>query len=160
MKHEHFHDLLEVQNDDSMDEDLKYEKRAKMMENAIDLTRTFSAVLIQASARGFLTRKRDKLRKALGHCMQREEGWLRKCLVEWHTYVKRLCGVRYHCKRQLYKWRRYTRRLKTHRRTFKGCYWTFYVWRKYVAQELYSKAKVKNVVQIFKTYLLLKNFKR
>ena len=77
-----------------------------MMENAIDLTRTFSAVLIQASTRGFLTRKRDKLRRQGIAC--REEGWLRKCLVEWHTYVKRLCGVRYHCKRQLYKWRRYT----------------------------------------------------
>ena len=160
MKHEHFHDLLDVQNDDSMDEDLKYEKRAKMMEDAIDLTQTFFAVLI-TSARGFLTRRRDKFRKALGYCMQREEGWLRKCLIKLHTYVKRLCDVRYHCKRQLYKWQRYTRRRKRIDAPLRDCYGTFYVWRKQTSRTcLYSKAKTMNVVNIFNTYWLLKHFKR
>ena len=157
MKYENVHEL--DQNAENIDEDAKYEKRAELMDNAIEATRTFSAVLIQSSARGFIVRRRDKLRKALGHCLSREEGWLRRCLREWHLYTKRMCGVRYHCKRQLYKWRRYTRRLKQHRKTFKGCYWTFHVWRKYVADELYSKAKAQNVAHIFNTYWLLKHFK-
>ena len=95
MKYENVHEL--DQNAENIDEDAKYEKRAELMDNAIEATRTFSAVLIQSSARGFIVRRRDKLRKALGHCLSREEGWLRRCLREWHLYTKRMCGVRYDC---------------------------------------------------------------
>ena len=57
------------------------------------------------------------------------------------------------------KWQRYTRRLKTHRRTFKGCYWTF-TGHESTSRTFVFKKKTMNVVNIFSTYWLLKHFKR
>jgi len=129
------------------------------MDDAISSTRQYSAVLIQAAARGFIVRQRNKVRKALAHFMRREDGVKRLIFRAVGRHCSRLVNVREYCTRQLHKWNRYCRRLKRHKRTFRVCYWLFYTWRKKTECNVYRRMKARNVTLIFNSFWMLRHFK-
>jgi hypothetical protein len=131
----------------------------KAMKKSIDYTSNCAAVMVQASTRGFLARKREKLRRALSHYVQREERARRNLFVTLKKYVRRIVDVRYSCRRQLYKWRRYTGRMKRHRTTFRICFWPFRTWRLATEEVIYSRQKALNAARIFNSYWMLVHFK-
>ena len=134
-------------------------ERSDSMDVAISLTRQYSAVLVQAAARGFIVRQRNKVRKALAHFMRREDGVKRIVLHAVGRYCSRLVNVREYCTRQLHKWNRYCRRLKRHKRTFRVCYWLFYTWRKTTECNVYRRMKAQNIIHIFNSFWVLRHFK-
>ena len=126
---------------------------------SLEEVRSLSATCIQSATRGMLARKSTRLRRALALCMRHSEAILRTIVRVWAEYTRARWKVRVTCRRPLHRWLRYIRRLRQHRLTFRVCYWSFYVWRRTTNALVYSRHKVCNLLDIYRTSVVLHCFR-
>ena len=130
------------------------------IDQSLDEVRHLSACVVQSVMRGVLSRKRERIRKAMALCLRHEYAMLRTVVKTWGAHTSRLWLLRSNCSRPLHQWRRYCRRLREHRFIFRCTFWPFYIWRKYSGGEVYIKHKVRNLVEIFHTSIVLRSFRK
>ena len=139
-------------------------------EDAIDVVRNhinlsiqeiqmLSCILIQSNMRGYLARKGTRLRRALALCMRHELATLRTVVRTWHQYTAKKWKLKKTCSRVLHQWKRYVQRLHRHRYIFQHLFWIFYIWRKDTASKIYSRNKIKNLIDIYNTTVLLRTYR-
>ena len=126
---------------------------------SLDEVRFLSAAAIQSAARGYVVRRKSRLRRALALCRKNQDATLRVVVRSWGDYTNRMNTLRDICRRPLHRLRRYMRGLARHRFMMTHCFWSFYVWRRYSAGRVFVRQKVTNLLEILNVAKKIHHFR-
>ena len=111
--------------------------------DAVADLRLLAVTHLQAIARRFVARLRDKERRAQALFVEHRRRRMAKAMRRWHMWADSTQDYRAITTRRFHVWLFQTRRVLRKRLVFTKCFWPFFIWRRWWAQQRLAKEKAR-----------------
>jgi hypothetical protein len=112
---------------------------------------------MQAAYRGL--KKRRVIRRAMKMWKDKEAAFKMVYFGSWAKWALTRTALRKFCWRPLREWNRWFKGVKRIQRTYVGCFWPFYVWRRWAVHKILARKKGKQLKRIWLSYEELRHFR-
>ncbi|GMH53787.1 hypothetical protein TrRE_jg84 [Triparma retinervis] len=127
------------------------------IKEAVECILEYLTLRMQAAYRGL--KKRRVIRRAMKMWKDKEAAFKSVYFGSWAKWALTRTALRKFCWRPLREWNRWFKGVKRIQRTYVGCFWPFYVWRRWAVHKILARKKGKQLKRIWLSYEELRHFK-